>query len=135
MGGVAVTASARPAWPLRGWSTGMAWALWTLAVLGLAAAAWFDRLLRQAGRPELAQLQTGGGAVVLSAASAATAGAVLASRRPRHPVGWLLLAFGLVPQALSGAAEGVRPLRASGSAGNAAGSRAAGHAGLGDLCS
>jgi hypothetical protein len=44
--------------------------------------------------------------VVLSAVSAATAGAVLASRRPRHPVGWLLLAFGLLPQALSGAAEG-----------------------------
>jgi hypothetical protein len=44
--------------------------------------------------------------MVLSAVSAATAGAVLASRRPRHPVGWLLLAFGLVPQALSGAAEG-----------------------------
>jgi hypothetical protein len=44
--------------------------------------------------------------VILSALSAATAGAVLASRRPRHPVGWLLLTFGLVPQALSGAAEG-----------------------------
>jgi hypothetical protein len=27
--------------------------------------------------------------------SATTVGAVLASRRPRHPVGWLLLAFGL----------------------------------------
>jgi hypothetical protein len=84
----------------------MAWALWTLAVLGLAATARFDQLLRQAGRPELAQLRGGGVAVILSALSAATAGAVLASRRPRHPVGWLLLAFGLVPQALSGAAEG-----------------------------
>jgi hypothetical protein len=29
------------------------------------------------------------------AVSAATAGAVLASRRPRHPVGWLLLLLGL----------------------------------------
>jgi hypothetical protein len=37
----------------------------------------------------------GGVAVVLSAANAGTAGAVLASRRPRHPVGWLLLTFGL----------------------------------------
>jgi ketosteroid isomerase-like protein len=32
---------------------------------------------------------------VLAAVSAATVGAVLASRRPRHPVGWLLLALGL----------------------------------------
>jgi len=32
---------------------------------------------------------------VLGAVSTATVGAVLASRRPRHPVGWLLLAFGL----------------------------------------
>jgi hypothetical protein len=34
-------------------------------------------------------------AVVLSAANAGTAGAVLAIRRPGHPVGWLLLTFGL----------------------------------------
>jgi hypothetical protein len=101
-----VTSSARPAWPPRRWAAGVAWTLWTLAVLGLVATAWLDRLLRQAGRPELAVLRGGGVAVVLSAASAATAGAVLASRRPRHPVGWLLLAFGLLPQALSGAAEG-----------------------------
>jgi hypothetical protein len=34
-------------------------------------------------------------AYVLTLVSAATVGAVLASRRPRHPVGWLLLALGL----------------------------------------
>jgi hypothetical protein len=84
----------------------VAWALWTLAVLGLAATAWFDHVLRQAGRADLVQLNAGGVTGVLSAVSAATAGAVLASRRPRHPVGWLLLAFGLIPQALSDAAEG-----------------------------
>jgi hypothetical protein len=33
---------------------------------------------------------------VLALVSAATVGAVLASRRPRHPVGWLLLALGLL---------------------------------------
>jgi hypothetical protein len=33
--------------------------------------------------------------LVLASGSAATVGAVLASRRPRHPVGWLLLALGL----------------------------------------
>jgi hypothetical protein len=55
----------------------VAWVPWTLTVLGLTATAWFDQLLRQAGRPELAQLRGGSVAVVLSAASAATAGAVL----------------------------------------------------------
>jgi hypothetical protein len=34
-------------------------------------------------------------APVLGAVSTATVGAVVASRRPRHPVGWLLLALGL----------------------------------------
>jgi hypothetical protein len=101
-----VTSSAQPAWPPRWWAAAVAWTLWSLAMLGLVATAWFDQLLRQAGRPELALLRGGGVAVVLSAVSAATAGAVLAGRRPRHPVGWLLLAFALVPQALSGAAEG-----------------------------
>jgi hypothetical protein len=32
---------------------------------------------------------------VLAALSAATVGAVVASRRPSHPVGWLLLGLGL----------------------------------------
>jgi hypothetical protein len=57
---------------------------------------WMDRLLRQAGRPDLAALVPS--AVigpVLAMLSAATVGAVLASRRPRHPVGWLLLGFAL----------------------------------------
>ena len=58
--------------------------------------AWLDHLSRQAGRPDLVQL-TLGAAVgpVLAAVSATTVGAVPASRRPRHPVGWLLLVLGL----------------------------------------
>lgn len=44
-------------------------------------------------------------AYVLTLVSAATVGAVLASRRPRHPVGWLLLALGL-SVVTSGAAKG-----------------------------
>jgi hypothetical protein len=84
----------------------LAWGLWALAMLGLAAAAWLDHLLRRAGRPELAQLDAGGVPMVLATVGAATAGAVLASRRPHHPVGWLLLAFGLLAQALTSAAEG-----------------------------
>jgi hypothetical protein len=73
-----------------------AWALWALTLLGLAIIAWLDQLSRQAGRPDVTQL--GGGLIespVLGLMSATTVGAVLASRRPHHPVGWLLLAFGL----------------------------------------
>jgi len=43
------------------------------------------------GRPDLVQFAQGGWLPSLAAVSAATVGAVLASRRPRHPVGRLLL--------------------------------------------
>jgi hypothetical protein len=72
----------------------VAWGLWALVMLGLAVAVWLDHLLRQAGRPELVTLDIGV-LTVLGEVSAATVGALLASRRPRHPVGWLLLALGL----------------------------------------
>ncbi len=92
---MAVTSAARLARP-RWWPGVLAWALWALAMLGLPATAWLDHLSRQAGRPDLAQL-AGGSVVapVLALVSAATVGAVLASRRPHHPVGWLLLIVGL----------------------------------------
>jgi len=73
----------------------LAWALWTLAIFGLIPIAWFDQMLRQAGRPELVQLNASGVPFVVAILSASTVGAVLASRRPRHPVGWLLLTLGL----------------------------------------
>jgi hypothetical protein len=79
---------------LRRWPAVLAWALWALAILGLLVTAWLDHLLRQAGRPDLAQ-ETAGVEPVLVVLSATTVGAVLASRRPTHPVGWLLLALGL----------------------------------------
>jgi hypothetical protein len=86
------TRLARPRW----WPGVAAWALWALTMLSIAVIAWLDQLSRQAGRPELAQLTLGAFVgPVLAAVSATTAGAVLASRRPRHPVGWLLLALGL----------------------------------------
>src|SRR6266511_3162406 len=88
---MAVTSAARLARPRR-WPGVLAWALWALAMLGLPLVAWLDHLSRQAGRPDLAQLAD---APVLALVSAATVGAVLASRRPAHPVGWLLLILGL----------------------------------------
>jgi hypothetical protein len=82
-----------------------AWALWALAMLGVATLPWFDHLLGQAGRAELAQLDASTVPAVLAAMVAATVGAVVAGRRPRHPVGWLLLGLGLSVTA-SGVVDG-----------------------------
>jgi hypothetical protein len=54
-----------------------------------------DRMMRDAGRPDLALLGPFVVAPTLAAFTASTVGVVLARRRPRHPVGWLLLAVGL----------------------------------------
>jgi hypothetical protein len=99
-----MTPSSRPAWARR-WTAGLAWMLWALVMLGLAVVAWHDHLLRQAGRPDLVLFDAFAAVPVLTMVSASTAGAVLASRRPGHPVGWLLLAFGLSLTA-NGAAAG-----------------------------
>jgi hypothetical protein len=93
-------ASKGPRWPAV-----LAWGLWALSMLCLAVLPWLDRLLRQVGRPELTPLASDAAALVLGVVSAATVGAVLASRRPRHPVGWLLLTLGLSLGA-AGAATG-----------------------------
>jgi hypothetical protein len=76
------------------WAPRLAWLLWALALSGLAAALWLDHLLRQAGRLELA-IRAHELPFVAAVVGMATVGAVLAGRRPRHPVGWLMLALGL----------------------------------------
>jgi hypothetical protein len=101
---MAVTVAGRSAWA-RWWPAGLAWALWVLALLGVATIPWFDHLLRQAGRPELTQLHAITLPSVVAALIAVTVGAVLAGRRPRHPVGWLLLVLGLAVTA-SGVVDG-----------------------------
>jgi hypothetical protein len=91
-----VSAAARWARPRR-WSGVTAWAVWALTMLGLAGAAWLDHLQRQAGSPETAWLlQPASIPLLVAAVSAATVGALLANRRPAHPVGWLLLGLGLL---------------------------------------
>ena len=94
------TAGGRPAWPVV-----LAWATWLLTMCSLAAVPWLDRLLRQAGRPDLVQLTTDTTFPVIALVSGATIGAVLASRKPRHPVGWLLLAVALSLTATAVAAQ------------------------------
>jgi hypothetical protein len=89
-----MTLGARTARPLR-WVAWLAWVLWALTLLAQPATVWLDRLLRQAGQPELTWLDLSSISQVVAAVSAATVGAVLASRRSRHPVGWLLLGLGL----------------------------------------
>jgi hypothetical protein len=79
--------------------------LWVLVVLGLAAGFWLEGLLRRAGRADPLDTAVG---PTLAAVSEATVGAVLAGRRPRHPVGWLLLAFAL-SLAANGVAGGYAP--------------------------
>jgi hypothetical protein len=88
------TPSARPAGP-RWWPAGLGWALWALTLLAIPAVAWLDQLLRRAGLAELAWLHLSSIPQMAAAVSAATVGAVLTARRPRHPVGWLLLGLGL----------------------------------------
>ena len=89
---MALTAVARVARP-RWWPAVAAWALWMLAMLGLAASLWLRRLLVHAGRPELMSFDP---LLVVAMVSAAAAGAVVASRRPAHPVGRLLLAIAML---------------------------------------
>ena len=83
-----MTPDARLARPRR-WPGVVAWTLWALAMGAWLVIPWLDDRLRQAGRPDLVQWDLRPGVALVTAA---TVGAVLASRRPRHPVGWLLLA-------------------------------------------
>jgi hypothetical protein len=78
----------------RRWAPGLAWLLWALTLSGLAGALWLDHLLRRAGRPDLT-IQAHELIYVVAMVGTATVGALLAARRPRHPVGWLMLALGL----------------------------------------
>ena len=83
----------------RRWTAPLAWALAGLALLLLVPAMRLGLLLAAADLPETqgstAATVAAYGTVVLALVSSAIVGAVLASRRPRHPVGWLLLGVGL----------------------------------------
>jgi hypothetical protein len=100
-----MTLTAEPGRPRR-WTAGLAWALWLASLLCLAAVPWLDQLLRQAGRPDLVQFTFPGVTIpVLAMVSSVTVGAVVAARRPAHPVGWLLLGIALSLTATAATAQ------------------------------
>ena len=84
-----------PAGRERRWPVVLAWGLLGVELLLFAAFPWLDQLNRRAGRPDLTTLGLFAIPPSVAALTAGVVGAVLASRRPRHPVGWLLLAMGL----------------------------------------
>jgi signal transduction histidine kinase len=86
-------------------TTALATAGWLLTAATVTSIFVMDAQLRGAGRTDLATISTNSGVIYIPVMfSAATVGVVVASRRPRHPVGWLFLALGLFV-ALSGAMD------------------------------
>jgi MFS family permease len=90
---MAVTLAVRPARSRR-WPALLAWALAGLTVLTMVLGFWLAELVWSTGwEPRGSSVTIG--ALILVTVSTATVGALLASRRPRHPVGWLLVGIGL----------------------------------------
>ena len=76
------------------WPVALAWGLAGLAVLSGVPSFWLLSRVWFEGSTEAATVATVG-PVVLAVVSAVGVGALVASRRPAHPVGWLLLGVGL----------------------------------------
>jgi hypothetical protein len=89
---MAVTLAARPA-RKRSWPAVLAWTLAGLTVLTLVPALWLAELVWSMGLEPRASSVTLA-AIILVTVSTAAVGALLASRRPAHPVGWLLVGIG-----------------------------------------
>ena len=86
--------AARPATGRR-WPAVLAWAVACVTVASLAPAYRLQSLVGAEGSAERAPSIAATAPVALAVVSAAAVGALVASRRPRHPVGWLLLGVGL----------------------------------------
>jgi hypothetical protein len=77
------------------WPAMLAWAVAGLTMLSLAPGLWLLSRAWLAGVEEASPTVATLGPVGLVVVSATTVGALVASHRPRHPVGWLLLGVGL----------------------------------------
>jgi hypothetical protein len=77
------------------WPAVLAWAVAGLTMLSSAPALWLMSRTWLAGVDEASPTVATVAPVVLVVVSSMTVGALVASRRPRHPVGWLLLGVGL----------------------------------------
>jgi len=75
----------------------------TVALLG--AILWLETAINGTDQPELFNTDAEAAPLLATIASASVVGAVLALRRPRHPVGWLFLALAAVV-VLSGVLDG-----------------------------
>jgi hypothetical protein len=74
----------------RRWPAVLAWGLLGVELALVATLPWIDRLNRAAGRPDVNVQGLFAIPPTVAALTAGVVGAVLASPRPRHPVGWLL---------------------------------------------
>ncbi|MGH2813719.1 MAG: hypothetical protein ACRDLC_01045, partial [Actinomycetota bacterium] len=90
---MAVTLAARPA--TARWPAVLAWAVAGLTVASLVPAYRLLSLVWFEGSSEAAPSVAAVVPVALAVVSAVAVGALVASRRPGHPVGWLLLGVGL----------------------------------------
>src|SRR5215207_4209649 len=77
------------------WPGALAWGLAGLAVLSGVPSFWLLSRVWFEGSTEAAPTVATVGPVALTVVSAVGVGALVASRRPAHPVGWLLLGVGL----------------------------------------
>ena len=80
-----MSSSLRAERPPRWSPAGLAWALWALAMLGIAAGLWRDHLLRQAGRADLVQANGNALAWLLAGGRGRGRGAVAGGGLPAHP--------------------------------------------------
>ncbi|MDQ6949746.1 MAG: hypothetical protein M3256_26745, partial [Actinomycetota bacterium] len=93
----------RPAWRRPTVAAGLGWAV---VMVALICASLLDLRLRAVGRGDLMEFLSPGGAVfTVAILSAATVGAALMTRRPRHPVGWLFLGLAMAVTVLGSTDE------------------------------